>query len=69
VDLRATWSGNHDKYEVVLYVKNLFDTIGYDAAAGGYYNAAPQGGGAATYNASYDLTPPRTFGAELHYKF
>jgi iron complex outermembrane receptor protein len=69
VDLRATWSGNHDKYEVVLYVKNLFNTIGYDAAADGYYNAAPQGGGGATFNPSYDLTPPRLFGGELHYKF
>jgi iron complex outermembrane receptor protein len=69
VDLRATWSGNHDKYEVVVYVKNLFDTIGYDAAADGLYNATPQGGGAATYSPTYDLTPPRTFGAELHYKF
>jgi iron complex outermembrane receptor protein len=69
VDLRATWSGNHDKYEIVLYVKNLFDTIGYDAAAAGSYNGTPQGGGAPTYNQSYDLTPPRLFGAEFHYKF
>ena len=69
VDLRATWSGNHDKYEVVLFVKNLFDTIGYDAAADGGYNATPQGGGGATYSPTYDLTPPRTYGAELHYKF
>jgi iron complex outermembrane receptor protein len=71
VDLRATWSGNHDKYELVAYVRNLFDTIGYDAAAGGYFNAAPQGGapGAYTFNPSYDLTPPRTFGGEIHYKF
>jgi iron complex outermembrane receptor protein len=28
VDLRGTWSGDHDRYEVVLYVKNLFDTLG-----------------------------------------
>ena len=69
VDMRATWSGNHDKYEIVLYVKNLFNTIGYDAAAGANYNAMPQGGGSATYSPTYDLTPPRQFGAELHYKF
>jgi len=69
VDLRATWSGNHDKYEVVLFVKNLFDTIGYDAAAGGGYNATPFGGGGPTYSPTYDITPPRTYGAELHYKF
>jgi iron complex outermembrane receptor protein len=69
VDLRATWSGNHDKYEIVAYVKNLFDTIGYDTAAGGYYNNMPYGGGGPTYNQSYDLTPPRLYGAEIHYKF
>ena len=28
-------------------MKNLFDTIGYDAAADGLYNAMPQGGGRA----------------------
>ena len=69
VDLRATWSGDHDRYEIVAYVKNVFNTIGYDTAAGGYYNNTPQGGGPATYNQSYDLTPPRLYGAEIHYKF
>lgn len=71
VDVRATWSGNHDKYEVVLFVKNLFNTLGYDAAAGvlnGYY-ANPIGGGGATQINGYDLTPPRLYGIELHYKF
>ena len=69
VDLRATWAARGDRYEVVVFVKNLFDTIGYDAASNGLYNAMPQGGGAATYNPTFDLTPPRTYGAELHYKF
>jgi iron complex outermembrane recepter protein len=73
VDVRATWSGDHDKYEVVLYVKNLFNTLGYDAAAylggdGGYVNA-PIGGGNPTQALAYDLTPPRLYGIELHYKF
>ena len=69
VDLRATFSGDHDHYEVVFYVKNLFNTIGFDDAAGGGYVVAPQGGGHSTYAATYDLTPPRLFGGELHYKF
>ncbi len=69
VDLRATWSGDHDHYEVVLYVKNLFNTLGYDAAAGGGIELQPVGGGAQTWVSSYDLTPPRLFGIELHYKF
>jgi iron complex outermembrane receptor protein len=69
VDLRATWQGNHDKYELVAFVRNLFNTLGYDAAAGGYPIAAPVGGGGFTQAPAYDLTPPRTYGVEVHYKF
>jgi iron complex outermembrane receptor protein len=61
VDARLIWSGNRDKYEVILYVKNLFDTKGYLSAGGGQ----PVSFGTVTY---YDLTPPRLFGVELHYK-
>ena len=71
VDLRATWSGNHDKYEVVFFVRNLFNTLGYDAAADGYIAQNPVGNLSAgiTQVPAFDLTPPRTFGAEVHYKF
>jgi iron complex outermembrane receptor protein len=69
VDLRATWQGNKDRYELVAYVRNLFDTLGYDAAAGGYPIAQPVGGGGFTQAPAYDLTPPRTYGFEVHYKF
>jgi iron complex outermembrane receptor protein len=69
VDSRITWAGNHDKYEFVLYVRNLFNTLGYDAAAGAYNITQPIGGGASTQAQSFDLTPPRTFGFEVHYKF
>lgn len=69
VDLRATWAGRDDHYEVVLFVKNLFNSLGYDAAGGSQYILQPQGGGAATQSVFYDLTPPRTYGAEFHVKF
>jgi iron complex outermembrane receptor protein len=88
VDMRLIWSGNHDKYEVILYVKNLFNTLGYDAAANGYVvgsgeplnvfgaNTTPLPNGtqipsSAELHAasSFDLTPPRLFGMEVHYKF
>ena len=69
VDLRLTWSGDHDRYEIVGFVKNVTNALGYDAAAGGYPITAPQGGGSPTFANSYDLTPPRTYGIELHYKF
>ncbi len=68
VDLRAVWSGSHDRYEVVLFMKNVFNTLGYDAALPAFY-ITPVGGGANTQAAEYDLTPPRTYGLELHYKF
>jgi len=69
VDLRATWAGNHDKYELVAFVRNVFNTLGYDAAAAGYPIAAPVGGGGFTQAPAFDLTPPRTYGVEVHYKF
>ncbi|THD60236.1 TonB-dependent receptor, partial [Phenylobacterium sp.] len=69
VDLRATWAGPHDRYEVIAFVRNLFNTLGYDAAAEAYPIAAPVGGGAFTQAPGYDLTPPRTYGMEFHYKF
>jgi iron complex outermembrane receptor protein len=71
VDLRATWSGDHDRYEIVAYVKNVFNSYGYDAAAAGYETQAPAllGGPATAPVNSYDLTPPRLYGVEVHYKF
>jgi len=70
VNLRATWSGNHDRYEVVLFVNNLFNTLGYDAAAEGFDVQNPIGTPVANAQVpAYDLTPPRVFGMELHYKF
>jgi iron complex outermembrane receptor protein len=71
VNLRAIWSGNHDKYEVVLFVNNLFNTLGYDAAAEGFdiQNPVSNPANANAQAPAYDLTPPRVFGMELHYKF
>ena len=67
-DLRATWSGVHDRYEVVLYVKNLFNQIGYDAGAAGARTPLPVAGDTLV-EPGYDLTPPRQYGVEFHYKF
>ncbi len=69
VDLRAVWSGNHDRYEIVLFVKNVFNSLGYDAATTGYYSGGNAAGSPYTQNNSYDLTPPRLYGAEVHFKF
>jgi iron complex outermembrane receptor protein len=73
VDLRAIWAGDHDKYEVIGYVKNVFNTEQYDVGATGaglYGNATSARSLANLYYVSgYTLAPPRTFGVEVRYKF
>jgi iron complex outermembrane receptor protein len=71
VNTRLTWSANHDRYEVVLFCNNVFNTLGYDAAATGYIINNPVSNPGLSYSqvSAFDLTPPRTFGAEFHYKF
>ena len=69
VDMRGTWQGNHDRYEIIFFVKNLFNTLGYDAAGGATGGYTGNAADPITPLTAYDLTPPRTYGVELHYKF
>ena len=69
VDLRGTWSGNHDRYEIIFYVRNLFNTLGYDAAGGATGGYSGNTANPLNPLTAYDLTPPRTYGVEVHYKF
>ena len=74
VDFRATWSGDHDKYEVIAFVKNAFDSLQYNVGAAGaglLGNATSHTTNAAglDYVSGYELAPPRTFGVEVRYKF
>ena len=62
VDLRATWRSSNRRYQIIAYVRNVFDSLGYEAAATGIPLSY------ATVS-SYALTPPRTFGIEVHYRF
>ena len=64
VDFRATWAGHNDRYEVIGFLKNAFDTRGYEAAATGQPVAQGQ-----LANNAYSLTAPRLYGIEFHYKF
>ncbi len=79
VDARLTYKPASDKFTAILFVRNLFDTIGYEGGAGaarraGYLGPTTAGGstvipvvqGIAT---SYPITPPRTWGVELQYRF
>lgn len=60
VDLRAIWTDSDRRYRVIAYVRNLFDSVGYDGASGTLL-ASPAGQVAQTYG----FTPPRTFGVQL----
>ena len=67
VDLRGSWTPNDGRYQVIVYVKNVGNTLGYDSAVTGskrdQFNFPVNTG----YNTSF--TPPRTYGIEVHYKF
>jgi iron complex outermembrane recepter protein len=72
VDLRAYWAPTGGKYTVIAYVKNVFDTEGYQAAlAGSSRNNSPTvpSDRFATGAQNLELTPPRLYGVELQYRF
>ena len=64
VDFRATWAGKNDKYEIIGYLKNAFNSKGYEAAATGI-----PVGQAQIANHAYSLAAPQLYGIEFHYKF
>jgi iron complex outermembrane receptor protein len=79
-DLRVTWKAENKKYTVVGFVRNVGNTVGYEGGAGAGRNAGVVqtrvlGAGAANGNviqgitSSYTITPPRTYGVELQYRF
>jgi iron complex outermembrane receptor protein len=74
VDLRALWKSKGDKYEIIGFVKNVFNNLEYEAADEGAGLLGTTG--AYTSNAAglfetnvYNLAPPRTYGVEVRYKF
>jgi len=81
VDLRAVYTDTNKKYSIIGFVKNVFDTYGYEAGTtasrrAGFVPAYAVGGAglAATpvlqgIASTYTLTPPRTYGIELQYRF
>jgi iron complex outermembrane receptor protein len=69
VDARVTWKGPNDKYEVIGYVKNIFNTQQYDVAAAGAGLAGSATGLGLNEVNIFELAPPRTYGLEVRYKF
>jgi iron complex outermembrane receptor protein len=73
-DIRGTWSGDHDKYEVIAYVRNVFNTAQYTNGSGGAgllgTNSTHTTVAAGLNEVNvYELVAPRTFGVEVRYKF
>lgn len=72
IDLRANWNSIDGRYAIIGYVKNVGDTEGYDAAVSGSNrnrNPAIASDNFANGAHNLGLTPPRTYGIELQYKF
>ncbi len=65
VDLRAIWTERNDRFRVIAFVKNVFDSVGYDSATGDLLASSPT----LEVAQSYSLTPPRTFGVQLEIRF
>jgi iron complex outermembrane receptor protein len=67
VNLRATWSGADNRYNVILFCNNLFDTTAYDGA-GGSLLGTDTNGREIIFSQPF-LNAPRTFGIQLQYRW
>jgi len=77
VDARMTWTSKDSKDRMIVYVKNLFNNLQYDAGAFGNRfvgsDINPATGGVVRINngifSTYSVAPPRTYGVEFQHKF
>ncbi len=72
IDLRANWNAASGKYAIIGYVKNVADSEGYDAAVGASNRNRNLAVPSDNFNngaLNLGITPPRTYGIELQYKF
>ncbi|MDH4386490.1 MAG: TonB-dependent receptor [Caulobacter sp.] len=67
VDLRAVWTEADDRYRIIAFVRNAFDEVGYDNADGRRLASPPAA--ADSFGVVYGITPPRTVGLQLQYRF
>lgn len=61
-DLRVLWQEPNASYTIIAFAKNLFDDEGYEAASASMSAWGVQ-------SRSYTLTPPRTYGVEVQFRF
>jgi iron complex outermembrane receptor protein len=74
LDARMTWSSADNHYTVIAFGRNLLDEDGFDGAGATYQNQIPFGGVnlrtiPRAISRNFSLTPPRTYGLELQYRF
>jgi iron complex outermembrane receptor protein len=69
VDLRATWRGKGDKYEIIVYGRNVFNTNGYPSGPTAIQRGDATNPTVYTIGDTYTTNPPATYGVEFHYKF
>jgi iron complex outermembrane receptor protein len=77
VDARLTWTSENNKNRAIVFVKNLFNNLQYDAGAVGSrfvgtdinpVTLAPVRVNQGIFS-TYSVAPPRTYGVELQHKF
>ncbi|MBA3811535.1 MAG: TonB-dependent receptor [Caulobacteraceae bacterium] len=68
VDLRASFTDIKNRFTLIVFAKNVFNKIGYDNASG-FATAQFSPLQPVTIAQIYGLTPPRTYGAELQFRF
>jgi len=66
VNIRATWTGDDNRYNIILFCDNLFDSVAYDGAAGGLLASTP---GVEDIQSAPFLNAPRTFGIQFQYRW
>jgi iron complex outermembrane receptor protein len=72
VNLRATYASGDGHYNIIVFCDNLFNTLGYDAAVPAELAATGASPGVPASEDiinGYSLTPPRTFGIQLQYRW
>ena len=68
-DLRASFVGRDNRYSIIVYGRNIFDELGYEGVAASGSQIYTNGQSSGIIGTSPVLTPPRTYGVELQYRF
>jgi len=68
-DLRVTWRGTGDRYEIIAFGRNVFNGAGYPSGAVPYQAGDATNPSVYTIDKAYVTNPPAVYGMEFHYKF